>query len=165
MNSTSSQYVDIDTFTSTISGITIACWFKVTTGGWARLFDFGNGSSDNNILFALAGIPSVYRAANKTQPSIGTSYADGNWYHLVWTLSAVASSTTTTCTWNIYINGSSVYTSSTNYYPSVVSRTINYIGKSNWASDPATNGYIDDFRYYTREISSSEALQLYNHTK
>ena len=158
------SYVAIDTFTSSLTGITIACWFKITTSSWARLFDFGNNSSSNNILFAMNGIPSVYRGTVENQPgSIGT-YANGNWYHIVWTLSAVASSSVANCTWRIYINGSQIYTD-TNYYPNAVSRTRNYIGKSNWSGDPSTSGYIDDFRYYTRAISASEALQLYNHTK
>jgi hypothetical protein len=171
LNNAYSQYIDIDNFTSTTSGITIACWFKTSTGGWRRVFDFGNGSTNNNILFALNGVPSVYRGSSVTQPgSIGT-YSDGNWNHIVWTLSAPTTTTTTTCTWNIYMNGSLKYNNTTAspvftaYYPSAVSRANNYIGYSNWSSDGYTTGYFDDFRYYTREISQSEAIQLYNHTK
>lgn len=159
----SSQYIDIDDFTSSTSGITIACWFKTSSGSWARIFDFGNGSASNNILFSPNNGPSVYRGTSQTtQPgSIGT-YADNNWNHLVWTLSASSAST---CTWNIYINGSNKYTNSSAGYPSAVSRANNYIGYSNWSADGYTTGYFDDFRYYSREISSSEVTQLYNYTK
>jgi hypothetical protein len=163
LNGSSNQYIDIDDFTSSTSGITIACWFKTSSSDWARIFDFGNGSASNNILFSPNNGPSVYRGTVQiTQPgSVGT-YADNNWNHLIWTLSASSGST---CTWNIYINGSNKYNNTSAGYPSVVSRVNNYIGYSNWPIDGYTTGYFDDFRYYSREISSSEVTQLYNHTK
>ena len=160
----SSQYVDIDDFATSTGGITIACWFKTSNGGWKRIFDFGKGQINENILFSPNNGPSVYRGTSQiTQPGSIGSYADGNWNHLVWTLSASSGST---CTWNIYINGSNKYTNSSAGYPSSgINRTNNYIGYSNWSADGYTTGYFDDFRIYSREISSSEALQLYNHTK
>lgn len=85
----SSQYIDIDDFTSSTSGITIACWFKTSSGNWARIFDFGNASGNNNILFSPNNGPSVYRGTSQaTQPGTIGSYADNNWNHLIWTLSA-----------------------------------------------------------------------------
>lgn len=159
----STQYVDIDDFATSTGGITIACWIKTSSGGWKRIFDFGTGQSSDNILFSPSNGPSVYRGSEANQPAGSWGFANGNWNHLIWTLSPP---TGTTCTWNIYKNGSVMNTYTTYFYPSSdVTRTNNYIGRSNWSADGYTTGYFDDFRMYSREISSSEALQLYNHTK
>jgi hypothetical protein len=39
---------------------------------------------------------------------------------------------------------------------------INYLGFSNWGGDGYSTGYIDDFRYYSRVLSTLELTQLYN---
>ena len=36
----------------------------------------------------------------------------------------------------------------TGYFPVATSYTTNYVGKSNWVSDPTMDGYIDEFRHW-----------------
>jgi hypothetical protein len=64
-------------------------------------------------------------------------------------------------TWRVYINGvlSFNYTAA-NTVDNVVLNN-NLIGTSNWNSDPAFNGLLDEFRTYTRELSAQEVSDLY----
>ena len=78
---------------------------------------------------------------------------------LTWTLTY---DTGTSSIWKTYIDGILVLTTS-GYYPSTsITLTKNYIGKSNWGSDPYYNGTVDDFRVYNRVITASEVLILYD---
>jgi len=164
LNASSSQYASIDSssLNLTNNGLTFACWFNLTSSGYSRLFDFGNGPNSDNILYAPSvGAIGVYQGGNSKQVNIGNSLADGKWYHFVWTLS-YASQGSSTSIWNVYINGQIFYTNNTGYYPNIITRTKNYIGKSNWVSDPYTTGYINDFRIYNRVLSLDEVKTLYN---
>jgi hypothetical protein len=38
--------------------------------------------------------------------------------------------------------------------------TQNWIGRSQYSSDPYLNGYVDDFRIYTRALTASEIAAL-----
>jgi hypothetical protein len=163
---TSSQYLKTPNFTPTINGLTFSFWYNSNgSGTWARIFDFGNGSSSDNILcspnydgnggFGFAcisgGLSSNYY--------VGSGYNDGTWRHVVWTLTYAAAGSQTS-TWTIYVNGGWV-AATTNYYPSTsVTRTLSYIGKSNWA-DPYYNGVIDDFRIYNTVLTAQEVNTLY----
>jgi hypothetical protein len=81
---------------------------------------------------------------------------NNTWNHISWSLSK-------TNGWNIYLNGN-LYISYTNgYYPtSNLTRTLNYIGKSNWTGDPAFEGNITDFRIYNSVLNSTEIKSIYD---
>jgi hypothetical protein len=78
---------------------------------------------------------------------------DNEWRHIAWTLDPNGE-------WKIYVNGALIHTV-TKVYPNAVQRTLNYIGKSHWTDQPYYNGAIDDFRYYTRVLTSSEVTDIY----
>ena len=46
-------------------------------------------------------------------------------------------------------------------YPASISRSSNYLGRSNWNNDPYFNGAIGDFRLYDRMLSVTEIKTLY----
>lgn len=140
---------------------TTSCWVKVTSyTSWARIFDFGNGQSNNNVLLA-----SSQAATGKPQGEIyiGTSGSGG----------AVPSPTvaTGTNTWTLltysysggigrlYVNGTQV-AQGVQTAPVNVLRTLCYIGRSNWAGDSYYNGAIDEFRIYNRALTSFEIQNL-----
>jgi hypothetical protein len=171
--SASSQYLQTANFTPTTAGLSFAFWYKSnTSGSWARIFDFGNGAPSDNILCspcAVSGIVGETNLLGFACPSGTTgvnfyikdiNYNDNTWRHVVWTLVyAVAGSFTSV--WNIYING--VFkTTTTNYYPNpAVTRTISYIGRSNWA-DAYYNGNIDDFRIYNGVLTAPQVTTIYS---
>jgi hypothetical protein len=163
--SASSQYINIDTFTTTTSGITITCWFYFTVGGWKRLFDFGVGRGNDNILYAPGNGLSVFHGGRaSTQPGGATDgYADSTWHLFAWTMSCT-DITNYKGTWNKYIDNVLTYTNPDAGYPLPVARSNNYIGLSNWINeDGYSEGYIDEFRYYNRVLSTTELTQIYNY--
>jgi len=137
------------------------------SAGWSRLFDFGaDGGAINgvrvNILIGLASNLSLHVEGDESSNITSTSYSDNNWYFLVWNLTY---SSAGKCTWDVYINGNNnIYTSSNRNYPSAITRSSNYIGKSNWSGDTYFTGSIDDFRMYNRVLTTSEITSLYNYS-
>jgi hypothetical protein len=84
------------------------------------------------------------------------NFYDGNWHHYVWTLTYSSSNTST---YVIYQDGVLKGTFSGNWFPTV-STPYNYIGRSNYGA-PNQTGYIDDFRMYSKVLSSTEVTSLY----
>jgi len=159
--SIANQYVQINNFSVTNKGLTIACWFKYTSTGWSRLFDFGNGISSDNIIYSPYNGTLLYIGSIDNQVFAGSGKADGNWHHFVWTMT-YASSGSATCIHTIYIdNVPTVITGK--YYPTLGVRTNCYIGKSNW-NDPYATGYVDDFRVYNGVLLANDVNTLYNST-
>jgi hypothetical protein len=162
MNAANSQYAQIasSAINITTNGVSFTCWFNYSSGGWSRLFDFGNGPTTGNILYSPTNGLSLHNGITIVQPG-GGGYADSKWHHFCWTI-AFSSLTTNTNTWKLYIDGTVVYTTTAGNYPNIITRTQNYIGKSGYADygDPYATGYVDDFRIYNRVISSSEVLSL-----
>jgi len=173
LTASSSQYVQTANFTPTANGLTFSFWYKSNGSGlFARIFDFGNGMGNNNILFSINGdnlnklaCSCFYESSYQNFYISDANYNDNKWRHITWTLN-YAPVGSFTSTWNIYINGVFKATTS-NYYPSIyITRYNCYIGKSNWVEyDAYYNGYIDDFRVYNRVLSATEILNIYSYTQ
>jgi hypothetical protein len=166
----SSQYLQTANFTPTINGLSFSFWYKSNaSGSWARIFDFGNASANNNIFCSInsSGLNSVYFenfygaiASNTTLNDI--NYNDNVWRHITWTLT-YAEAASTTSTWKIYINGALKTTATSKSYPNTaVTRTLSYIGRSNWAVDQYYNGMIDDFRIYNNVLTDQQVTAIYS---
>jgi hypothetical protein len=123
---------------------TIECWVYLTaTTNWSRIIDFGNGSGSNNVLFSTSagtsGSPGFYVGGSQYQAN-GTVPLN-QWTHLAATLSGTNAT--------IYINGVASGTA-TFPTPANVTRSLNYIGRSNWGwGDPAPEGSFDDLRIWS----------------
>jgi DNA-binding beta-propeller fold protein YncE len=165
-----SQYVSLNSnsvvnTTNFISnnGMTFACWFYSSdSSNNAPIFDFGTNTGDD-IILSIFNNQILCKILNT-----GTFYSlsslatyNKSFRHVVWTMSYSAAATST---WNLYIDASRVNTISTNKYPLQVARNQNYLGKSNYSTDPFFNGYIDDFRVYQRVLTQTEINQLYTYT-
>ena len=59
----------------------------------------------------------------------------------------------------LYKNGSQVATGTTTV-PVNVTRTLNYLGRSNTSADAYYNGFLDDVRIYNRVLSAAEIQSL-----
>lgn len=142
------------------SGMTFACWFySIDSNNNAPIFDFGTDTGDD-IILSIFNNQILCKMLNT-----GTFYSlsslatyNKSFRHVVWTMSYSAAATST---WNLYIDASRVNTISTNKYPLQVARNKNYLGKSNYVSDPSFNGYIDEFRVYQRVLTQAEINQIY----
>ncbi len=170
LTAASSQYVKTANFTPTTNGLSFSFWYKSNASGlYARIFDFANGTSSDNILISTNGANLNYLhfncfngASNLNTDITDINYNDNVWRHVVWTLTYVSSGTTSI--WNIYVNGILKKTTS-GYYPlTSVIRANCYLGRSAWSGDGYYNGYIDDFRAYHRVLTSPEVKNIYSYT-
>jgi hypothetical protein len=176
-------YVDMGSgFENFSGGITIEVEAHFGARGvWERIFDFGNGPSNNNFwlgryensdeIAVEIWSATTNRGRCKTKhPSIST---ESVFRKYVVTLSG------SEC--RIYVDGSQVETVIVNAFgalapdptadglgskyatlPNNVLRTQNYIGKSNWTSDAAFEGAIKYLRIYDSPLSSQSVEQNTN---
>jgi hypothetical protein len=126
---------------------------------WARIFDFGSGTGVNMFMTPSAGGTNRLRFAITTTGAGGEQRLDGpaivpdEWTHVAVTIVG------TTAT--LYVNGGVFATRYNTMSPSAMGETTaNYLGRSQYAADPAFNGSIDDFRIYSRGLSATEIQSL-----
>ncbi len=124
------------------------------TQGWERIFDFGNGQQNSNLLLTRQGTSNnlyveswTAGAAFDWSMSIANAITAGNWMHVALT---VNSSNVVTLYVNGTAAGSYTATSAINY----AGWTKNYIGASNWAVDRQFRGAMDDIAIFDRALSA-----------
>ena len=127
---------------SASSGVSIACWFKNTSG---QLFDFGNAGMDNLSYSPATGITFLNGLTSYTING-GTGKADTTWHHFAWTISSTGIHT-------VYIDGA-VSATTASVAPVSGTRNNNYIGKG--------TGRVDDFRVYSGVLTLTDIQNLYN---
>ncbi len=144
--------VDVgDGFAAYTNGITVSSWVRPTAAGnFARVLDFGNGPDVDNILIARVGVTDQIAwdfrdtvAGNEDYRPAVTPFVLNTWTYLVGTCTKGAVNTAVK---SVYINGVSAASQATDTPPPVVTRTINYIGRSNWAGDAYYAGQMDELR-------------------
>lgn len=133
------------------AGMTVALWARPdSVGNWARFVDLGNSAASDNILFARNGGSDavtfeVYQAGvTGGQVTAPGAIVQSQWQHFTATMDG--SGTTT-----IYRNGVPLVTNTT-AAPNVVTRTNNFLGRSNWGGDGYYGGRLDDVRIYNRVL-------------
>ena len=147
---------------SGLNDFTISTWLNIDTlGTWSRVFDFGTGTSANMFLTPQAnGAGGPLRFAittsggNGEQQLNGPVLAAGTWYHVAVTLVGDVGT--------LYVNGVAVATNANmTLHPAALGTTTqNYLGDSQYTSDPALLGRLDDFRIYSAALPAQQVLQL-----
>ena len=165
----SSAFVDLpnNLFTN-LTSLTFEAWFTDNgSGGWARLWDFGNssggeGNQGGGTSYMFMSVPSgfggmrgAYNLGSGEQvvdytsrPSIGVKH------HVVWTQDGNAQSA------KIYLDGALVMRNdSFTFTPAGIPSTLNdWLGRSQY-NDPFFYGTIDEFRTYSAALSAQEVVQ------
>jgi len=153
---TQSQYAVIAPTSMFNGDMTAIGWVYVRSiQTWSRLFDFGNGPNNNNVILAVDN--------NGTgNPAYSTDGADNIYSPAPLPLNqwVQLASTQSGTTGTIYINGTPVVTA-TNNEITTVSRDVNYIGRSNWSNDSYLDGKIAALKIYNRTLSQSEITADY----
>ncbi|MFA5044379.1 MAG: LamG domain-containing protein [Paludibacter sp.] len=155
--------------TGSLTDFTVATWVNVNAlATWARIFDFG--ASTNDYMFLTASYGSGIRFAFKNnsgttsgeQSINGSVLPTGKWVHVAVTVAYTSGVGLGT----LYVNGVPVATNDAiTITPAMLDATTlaptptNYIGKSQWP-DPGLNGMLDDFRIYSRALTSDDILEL-----
>lgn len=158
----SNSYIQIPAgFGDFTNGISISVWARPSsTTNYARFIDFGNGGPSNNfILTRNASTADILYATYNTTTSQGSLLVSGALTNSTWNHYVISHAVGGTVI--LYKNGVQIGTA-TVPLPVNVTRSSNYIGRSNWPADTNYAGLMDDIRIYNRAISGSEALQLYN---
>jgi hypothetical protein len=131
---------------------TVIAWvYRIQAVSFTGLLDFGNGPSNDNVIFALALPPNsaaymaIYQGAafgGKLEANI----VSGQWTHLA----AVYGGNNM----YLFVNGQNVQ-SVAMWAPNNVVRQLCFIGRSN-SGDPDAQAYFDDIKIYNRALSTAE---------
>ena len=142
------------------AGFSICSWFKYSVQGYAsRIFDFGNGMNDNNILLRSGGSGDtglqldVYYDCAQTDSFYFSPISYGQWRHV-----CIVNQATD---WFYYDNGLQVGSSLKQCNISDVVLSSNYLARSNWGTDSLFQGSISEFRIYNRVLTASEVAVLH----
>lgn len=140
---------------------TFAAWVKWNGGAdWQRIFDFGNGTTPYFFLTPRAGSTGRLRFAittsgNGAEQTIDapTALPTNSWCHVAVTLDGAEGL--------LYLNGIPVATNNNlTIRPWQTLARTNYIGKSQFATDPMFSGEIGSFRIFGRALGGAEIKDL-----
>ena len=160
LNGTSQHFTVPSGFSDFTSGITVLTFADMGTAtSWERIIDFGQGEGDDNIVFAREGVTNTLTFEFYNGATIGLSVdltngvSNSEWGFYGFKTDGV--------TYKLF-NATMSNTGSSTALPSNVTRNLNYIGESNWASDSFFERYIGVVAIYNRALSDSEITTFYN---
>lgn len=132
----------------------------------ARFFDFGNGEQADNVFMSIGYYPSrpncypygqvLNQNVSSPYNNLSTQLTIDQWTHLAMTLSGTTLTT--------YLNAGNQQSVVALLIRSVV-RSLNFFGKSNWASDPYSNAEYDEIKFYNRSLGQTEIANDMNNVK
>ena len=169
LNSSSQQYVSINpSIDITTSGFSICGWFfpSGTQSNLSTIFSLTNPQSGGEISLGYRTFYGQTRYlgfyVNGVYEYNATNYTiiPGFWYFYAMSASYNVSSGVTT--YNFYLNNTLINTYTSSLWPSTTSYTVNTLGYS--SNTTYFNGFMDDFRFYNRALSTQDVATLWNYT-
>ncbi len=153
----SSKYMRLPYEVANSEELTVSMWvFNMSyTGSWHRLFDFGYDT--NHYMFLTPSNGSKMRFAIKNggeeQVVDAPTALPNKWKHVAVTIGSGRVA--------IFIDGEEVSASTgITIRPCDIRPVFNYLGRSQFNSDPMFAGYMEDVRIYNYALSSSEVKQV-----
>jgi hypothetical protein len=154
----STNYLLLPYQTGDMKEMTFCAWvyLRNNSTSWQRIFDFGNGtdqymfltpSNGSNMRFAIknGGDEQIINCTRKLQAS--------SWKHVAVTIGADKV--------RVYVDGEVVGESSEiTIRPSDFHPVMNYIGRSQFVSDPMLDAYIDDVRIFNYELTEAQLADV-----
>jgi beta-glucanase (GH16 family) len=145
------------------NGFSVVLWARPTAAkNYARFIELGNGESSNNIVLCRVGTSNdlMFKSYGGDSSAGGVS-ASGAIELNQW--QCFAATIDTSGNVRIYKNGQLIK-SGTSTWPWGVTRTRNYIGRSNWASDSYYQGEMDDIQVFDYALSAAEVQAMFAST-
>lgn len=143
-----------------VTNFTIAMWvYWNGSSAWQRIFDFGNDTTSYMFLTPYSG-NNTLRFAVTTNGGGGeqqlntTTLPTGRWIHL-----AVTRSGNTT---SLYTNGVLAVSASITISPGTFNPMVNYLGQSQFYSDPTFNGLLDSVYIFNYALTTTQLASLAN---
>lgn len=167
----SNDYLDLPdlTFGGPGSEYTVEAWVNPAAySTWARIAEFGNGPASDNVLFGMVppggghvggelGLHVYYGAQAPTILETTRRIPLDTWSHVAATIDSTGRAT-------IYVNGQVWASGIGMHYPNEVTRTQNYVAKSNWSQDGYFKGREGDLRVWNRALTQAEIQTEMNNT-
>jgi hypothetical protein len=163
-NASSSQYLQLPTFTYSSEGTSFAIWFKSNnSAAWTRIMDFGIAEGNKNVLITVNNNGTNLLSAMYNNLQVGgtlievgdnVNYNNNVWTHVVLTMNP------TTGEWKTYINGV-LNTTKSVPYPLSVQNNFAHLGKSLYAVNPYFNGLMDEYLMYDTVLTAQDVSQIY----
>jgi hypothetical protein len=165
LSATGRSYVQLyDGLTDELNDFTVAAWVKLppSVENNTRIFDFGSGTGSFMVLIPDLQGKIRYKITADNSDTGKTFVADfeysiprGEWVHIAVTQEGGL--------FSLYVNGELVgtATNANELKPSDLGHTtLNYLGKSQWSSDPYCSHSYDDFRIYSTALSRQSIAAL-----
>jgi uncharacterized protein len=141
-----------------LTDFTIAAWVNpAATTQWARIFDFGTGTTANMFLTINAGSGPRFAITTsgfqaEQQVSLSGQLPVNEWTHVAVTLSGTVAT--------IYLNGQAAGTNGgVTVNPSQIGPGNNWIGRSQY-NDPLLDATVDEFHVFSRALAAAEVQSL-----
>jgi len=164
------------------NGWTFEIVFKLTERiAWSKIFDFGAGSGQDNIVFGVDGDDVDTLAFEVWNDGPQAAYGKASsevmpaqlntWYHVVIMVEPV-NAALGSANWYFYVNGgllayANAIVTGTSFtslqgagYPQPDPRTQAYLGRSSWRADTPSELYIDAMRVYDYRLTPAKITQL-----
>ena len=144
----------------TLNDCTFSAWVRPgALSTWSRVFDFGTGGT-NYVFLSVQGsngrpVFSIRTPGVAPQDIYSSvALAANTWTHLAVTLSGNVGT--------LYVNGAAVGANGamTLKPSSLGNTTLNYLGRSQFGTDPYFTGQLDEFRILDRALTASEIAAL-----
>ena len=138
--------------------MTIALWAKWTNNSksWTRLFDFGNGTTQYMFLTPSNGTNmrfAIKDGGDEQTVDAPTKFPANSWHHVAVTLGGG--------TVTLWLDGQAVGSSTgVTIKPSDIRPVLNYLGRSQFRTDPLFAGALDDVRIYNHALSQEQLRDL-----
>lgn len=159
----SNDYVDMpDGFADFTSGFT--CFFVAnftSTASFARLLDFGGGSASDNIILCRYSTTNDlwFELYNGASSDLVIQVSSGILNNELATYAVTLDGTNA----YVYRNGVQIATTATSSLPTNVSRTENFIGRSNWVADSYFQGDIAVGMLFNRALTAEQIASNHNY--
>ena len=159
INGSQGQYVQLPYEVASSDDLTVAMWVKMrSSNAWQRLIDFGNDEEHYMFLTPRNSYTNVMRFAIKNggdEQTIDCKSAlpVSQWKHVVLTIGKDRTA--------IYVDGDEAASSTgISICPSDIGPVLNFIGRSQFASDPLLNADIDDVRIYNYALTEDDVKTI-----
>lgn len=163
------NWIKINKLNFPVAGVTFSVWAKynsfVTSSGYERIFDFGNGGGYDGILFGIFDGGRYEFYANQTSFYSEFILTDYNWHNYCIVIDASFAT-------KIYMDGAvlsfrlngtgPILTSVPGIFPTSKDLLSNFIGNSNFSPNESLNGYINNFLIFNRTFTDEEIANTSN---